>query len=99
MRIIILTVCGSNAEKSPLTSARPSSFSVSIPVPFLSTALKSGKSEASAQLLALGGAGVGGGREVGGGRPCGGPPGPCGGGGPCWETWFGGKEEELLLKP
>lgn len=55
--------------KSPFTSAARSSFSVSWPVPDLSTALKSGKMEASWLLPALGGAGVGGGLDIGGDRP------------------------------
>ncbi len=75
MRIIILTVCGSNWVKSPLTSAFPNSRSVNWPVPLLSTALNKGKREASALLLGPG-AGVPGGRDGGGGRLC------CWGGGP-----------------
>ena len=61
--IIMRTVCGSKLVKSPLTSALPSSFSDSWPLPFLSTALKRGNSEASELLLGFGGAGVGGGRD------------------------------------
>lgn len=53
--------------KSPFTSALPSSRSVKYPAPFASTALKSGKREASMALLV--GAGVPGGREWGGERP------------------------------
>lgn len=67
IRIIILTVCGSKLVKSPLTSAFPSSRSVNWPTPATSTALKSGKSDASALLLP--GPGVPGGRDGGGGRP------------------------------
>lgn len=67
--IIILTVCGSKAVKSPLTNAVLSSFSDNCAVPALSTALKSGNRERSALLLRPVGAGVGGGREKGGGLP------------------------------
>lgn len=72
--IIIFTVCESKLVKSPFTSALPSSLSLNWPVPLLSTALKRGKSEASA--LELGGAGVPGGLDWGGGRP--------------WGAWGGG---------
>ena len=51
MRIIMRTVAGSKVEKSPLTSARRSSGSPSWPLPRASTALKSGKSDASEALL------------------------------------------------
>jgi hypothetical protein len=63
IRIIILTVCKSKLVKSPFTSAFPNSLSVNCPVPLLSTALKSGKSDALALLLVPPGAGVGGGRD------------------------------------
>lgn len=67
--IIILTVCESKEEKSPLTNAVLNSPSDSCPFPVLSTALKSGNREASALLLRPVGTGVGGGREKGGGLP------------------------------
>ena len=66
--IIIFTVWGSKFVQSPLTNAALNSFSDNCPVPFLSTALNSGKREASEALFRPG-AGVGGGRESGGERP------------------------------